>query len=858
MHNIKRYLFVLSFLFSLTGYCQEQSYERVPVVLKGGRALSVEMNLITSEGMLYLPLKETFENLGIKADVDQDKMYISGFFENRDSAYFIDILNRTAKFNKRSLVLAQEDVITSGDVIYLRDQFINDFFNLGLKYNPRLLTVTADSTRRIPILKYYQLRRNFLARQKKEDFRIPPEDIYFEPEGMKTGAGRINWSHSFRYNEIGLYSNYYSELQSKIAGGDLDIVVRGNTRPRKFIAPNLRAQYRYPIPNNKAISQIIFGQGLRNGLFSYDILGVEITNRPLSGRIIHSVETFESVAAPNSSIEVSGGLRSGGLIDMQGGGPYSFNIPMKYGPTQFRVKAFDRYGWLGTRTYLNNIPQEMVPPGEVEYSSSFGKLTHTSGQYVSSNSVKVGVSSLFTIGGMIDYYDVAQLSNKWHGALSSTAHLFSSLNFNAIVSPNAYSKYNLHFMPSSISEFYVTRTYFVQNTPRNFGNAVNQWNLFASQPLLASNKLRLSFEGSNTKFSNYQDYTLSGTLMGIVGNLIPSVTSRIIRSDVTRSMETRSHYTELNLSATLPLNLLVHGSLAYDHLDHEVRSLRFSAERRFFGNLHARFSVQRFPTIPSGIIFFELRYLFPFLDVRASVSRTDDSDPIYGMNFTGSMGFDLPRGSFNWSHSRLQRTNSGFTFHPFVDENNNDIRDDGEQAIEIGKILVQDNTYASSPFSMGKNRFTLERLLPYKSYTFYFDPTSLDDPRLVSKYSSIRINSDAYYTRDVDIPLVYGGTVRGIVLDESSKPMEGVPVTITSLRRDPAGEDKIVKKTATFSTGEYEFTLLSPGRYKIEIDAPMLRENNFSAKPARREITLVSKAEGDAFEKQDFQLIKKR
>jgi hypothetical protein len=859
MHNSKYFILILFSFFLSLGYGQQPQEEEVPVILNIKRLLPIEMSIIVRDGAAYFPAKEIFEYLGIKAEIDMNRIYIDGYIENPDSTFFIDYPNKSSKKNNKRFLLTEEDGIIKYNNLYLREGFLNEFFRLGINYNARRLTISVDSTKKIPILKYFLLKNNFQARQKKKEFEIPPPDVIYEPEPLKTGAGRLNWNIISRYNSIGLYSNYNFNLQSKIAGGDLDLYLRGVSRPNKSFKPNLRGQYRIAFPDNKYISQVLIGQNIKNGLFYYDVLGVEINNRPISGRSIQAIESFEGVTNPNSFIELVGRLRGGAqLVQAQNSGSFKFDLPLRYGPTQFQASSFDKYGWFGATSYFNNIPQSMLPAGVVEYSSAIGKITSVSGQYIFTNSINFGVSSWFTMGGMLDYYDVAGIPNKLHGALTSTAHILRSLNLTSMVSPNAYSKFNLHWLASSVSEFSITRSYFVQNTPRNFGNALNQWEITASASLIKSNKLRMAVNGSHTQYSNYQDYTVEGTVIGTAGNVTPSITSRITQSDISNSMETRSHYTELNISAILPLNLLVHGGLSYNHLSKDIQTIRVSAQRTFFRNLNIRFSILRYPTIPTGLISLDVRYIFPFLDVRTNVSRNDEREATYGLNVIGSMGFDIPKGSFSFSRTQAQRFNAGFSFHPFIDENNNDIRDEGEQIVNIGKISLQDNTLGSSPVAVGRDKFILDRLGPYKTYTVYLDPTSIDDPRIVPRYNAIKINSDAYYIRDIDIPLVYGSTIRGVVTDETSKPIEGVSITLTPILIDMKDPEKFIKKTVTFSTGEYEFTLLSPGKYKIEIDPSIAKNNGFSAKPSRREITLVSRVDGDLYENQNFQLIKKK
>jgi len=111
--------------------------------------------------------------------------------------------------------------------------------------------------------------------------------------------------------------------------------------------------------------------------------------------------------------------------------------------------------------------------------------------------------------------------------------------------------------------------------------------------------------------------------------------------------------------------------------------------------------------------------------------------------------------------------------------------------------------------------------------------------------------------KNIDLPLVYAGTIRGTVLDTANKPIEGVTVILTPILSGGSDASKFVKKTTTFSTGEFEFALLNPGRYKLEIEQSQLVGSGLTSSPNRREVTVSSKPAGDVSDDQNFQLQKR-
>jgi hypothetical protein len=100
--------------------------------------------------------------------------------------------------------------------------------------------------------------------------------------------------------------------------------------------------------------------------------------------------------------------------------------------------------------------------------------------------------------------------------------------------------------------------------------------------------------------------------------------------------------------------------------------------------------------------------------------------------------------------------------------------------------------------------------------------------------------------------------VRGsVTLSDSVKtPLEGISI-ILSVKKENGDRTTVLRKVITFSTGEFEFDLLPPGNYIIQIDPSQLQLYNFTSQPTRRDVVVRSVPDGDIVEGINFILIRR-
>jgi hypothetical protein len=293
----------------------------------------------------------------------------------------------------------------------------------------------------------------------------------------------------------------------------------------------------------------------------------------------------------------------------------------------------------------------------------------------------------------------------------------------------------------------------------------------------------------------------------------------------------------------------------YSHTTHELYTLRFDALKTFAQRIYIHVSYDGFLPVPSSTINISLRYIFPFLDVNAGLTRTEASTT-YNLRLSGSAQFDIARNSYSLSYLPVRTTFGGFTLRPYIDANNNNVRDAGETLVTSGRVYVQNNTLGLSATPLPVNSFSTNRLPAYQEFSISLDAQSLEDPMLVPKYGTIGVTTESNYIKDIDIPIVYSGVVRGSVTDEAGLPLEGINIVLTPVAARGGETAKFAKRTSTFSTGEFEFISLRPGDYTVEVEPTQLATSGLHAVPDKRNVTLVAKPSGDVVDGVSFKLSK--
>jgi hypothetical protein len=734
--------------------------------------------------------------------------------------------------------------------------------DLDFRYNPRRVSIELRNTLNLPGF-HALLRRRRREREAALRRVLPEPGSYLGRTPTILGAGRIDW---IAQTQVALsriqYSRYDVSMGLQAAGGDLTMRLIGSYQPR-LSQNNLREQLRYPFLGNNTLSQIVLGDIITDGLAPRSVVGAEVTNRPLALRYSYSKEVYQGNLDPGMDVQVTTNATGVQFLQTGGDGQYQFEFPELYGQGDLEIRAYDPWGQEHVLRYRMNVPQTMIPAGEVQYSLSAGRIRPPSNMYLSSNSVDWGVSSNLTIGTMLDYYDVDVAREKFYPAITATSRLAYGFVFNGVISPNAYGRAALNWIFASTAQVSLSGTKFARNPFFNPAAVDNEMSLTVRLPF-DYNTTHLFYDifADQAIYSLYRDRTLQLAFTAAMGIFNPTISAQGIwrtHYDANDGTDLTGLSSTTSFNVNLPPGVIFQSALTYDHILHRVESVRAILSRRLPNSIRLALTYNRFPALDSYNLGLTVEYYFPFMRAVAGAFTSGTGQYQYSGFGNGSISFD-PRVPVVYFENRTNFVGYGrFVVHPFLDENGNGVRDKGEQSIDKARIYFSNATRRTRPIGSPLDKLSFNHLPYYEEYDVYLDPQSLDNPILVPLYSTTRLLSEPNYVRQIDIPVVYGGFVRGsVVISEATKrPAESIQLKLTLLANHDIAKMKPTRTTSTFSTGEFEFSGVPPGKYRIELIGAQLDQLGYAGEPLSREFDVTMKQDGDVVDKLDFTLKKR-
>jgi hypothetical protein len=858
--------FVTAILFACAGgtaaaqtKAPGDSVQTVPVSLTLKGIGKTEIDALIRGERVYVPFTATFKFLRLNYNYNAATGVANGFYIRSDNSYRIDPGAGTASAGSTRAGLSQDDFIVRTADLYLRLELYETLFGLQLKYNPRRLEIVLQTKEALPI--FLERAREYARRRKLLLGNIPKPE-YVEARAFSAfNAGRLDYSFSTQFTQHGFPRRDYSlRLGNQFLGGDLDTRFEGSSS-HSPTWNDLTSRLRYAFLTDGPVKQVNLGDIITTGLVPSSVLGAEITNRPAPIRLLFVTQTLEGDL---QSGELSDLYYGGSLVDFQAGsaaGKYTFPALITYGVTDYQVKRYDQFGVERDIQYRIVVPPTMIPPGEVQYSLAGGKNRLQNDEGYGNGVVQWGVNDALTVGGGFDYYSPTSfvVNQKFHPMLTATGRISGTLIGDFVFSPTAYSRGLISLSYPSSAGASLGYTWFARNpfyNPRNINNEATATLTVPVRP--GGARLGLDLVGRQTLFASGRERIFQASLGGQIGIVAPRITHRRSYTLNPVGETTLEAITNASLAIRAPANFLLRGQTNYFHTDGGFRNLRIDFSKRFSKEFWIEFFYDRTFEISNSITGVQLLYYFPFALVRAIVGSNSQGGLQTSEGVSGSVGYSAAAGRFFLDYLSSRVGFGGVIVQPYVDANANGIRDPGEEIVTKARIRSSSlfgNQYLHYTPGMG---FGLAHTLPYEEYVMTIDPLSLDNPLWVPKYENIGVFSEPNLFRQVDLPIVVGGIIRGkIELQSGAKTVAGEGLTVMLTEEGSSGEKKVfTNKAVAYSTGEYEFIGVPPGSYRVSLDAAQVAQSGYQARELSRVVQVQAKPDGDEVAGVDFLLTK--
>src|SRR5450759_2837586 len=149
------FIYLLTILPGIRSFAQIQpEYDEISVFLDVPHLGGGEIEAVIKGEKIYLPVTDLFDFLKIRNTPSPGLDGITGFFITQEAAYRIDRLTNSIRFGEKVFDLEPGALIRTESNLYLRADYYGRIFGLDCIFNFRNLSVTINTNRQVPEVKY--------------------------------------------------------------------------------------------------------------------------------------------------------------------------------------------------------------------------------------------------------------------------------------------------------------------------------------------------------------------------------------------------------------------------------------------------------------------------------------------------------------------------------------------------------------------------------------------------------------------------------------------------------------------------------------------------------------------------------
>ena len=869
----KIHSFYLGLIFFVLLTCQSAFAQREPdgeVLLNFNYPAvgNVYLNGVFFGDVAFLPLGEVLSLLYIPSEKTESGKGLQGEFTSTNHSWLIDPVSDELTIKGKPGKLDADKYYIGELDLFLHPDYFYELFGITFTVNTLALSVSMKSIDPLPIeerQKRESIRQQLQNRQNQGDSNIPllyPRNR--NPFAMGVFDYNVNYTNTNFGNNLAMSFNAGMEL----LGGDLQGTYQGNYFDGNYFSNFSGLRWRYVLAGglqperNVGLASISVGQvsttSFTNGA---NLVGISVTNNPIIPRMDLDTFVIDGTTAPDSEVEL---LIGGQLVDFTRAdevGYYRFNAPITYGTVRLSTRIYTPAGEVITQERQIQVPFSFLPKGFVGYnfqsglpqfssdSLGTGLITHADVAYGLTNAVTVRAGAdrgeLF---GEREFYPVFGLS----------ARIFQQYLLNIDALPDRYYRATGSVFYATNTSINAQYTEYNPNSELNFRGQTRDANLNTFFPFKLFGKFggfRLTGEriwfDTGQGVNNYQvDFNTQ------ISRVVFRVNYRGGRRNIlTEENPTQNQFglATTSLTYTLPRTpgipvyvrgMFLRGQYRYSTLFDQSESMSFLLSQTLFKT--GRLTIGYDREFIRDLSQFQVGFLIDFNSIRSSSQFSQRTGGYSAQqSFSGSLAYD-PVAINVIPSNRDQVTRSGATVRLFVDANENELFDMGEEIVPA-KAVRLDRSANILLGSDGLLRIT--QLQSYWKYRLDIDVAALPNPNLAPKLKSFFFIAEPNRFRTIDIPLYQTGIIDGTVFFEKNGVSEGQGGLRLILLKDGVSDGEIIR---TFSDGSYYSYGLLPGKYTLEVDPKQLEFMQATSLPDRLEFEIKATADGDYLEGMDI------
>ncbi len=790
---------------------------------------------------IYLPVVDVFNFLKIRAIPGNGFDMVSGFFINSQNTYQIDRANNLIIYQGKTYSLRPSDFIVSETNLYLKSKYFDQIFGLKCNFNFRTLTVSLKSEIELPAIREMRLEQmhanlDRLRGVMKADTTITRKYPLFH-------FGMADWSINATQTENGLSNTRLQlGLGAILAGGELNTSLLYNTH-QPFTEKQQYYLWRYANNDNQALKQLMLGKIAANSISSIfnPVVGIQFTNAPTVNKKSFGTYTLSNYTQPNWTVELYVNNTLIDYVKADASGFFTFNVPLIYGSTNVTLRYFGPWGEEQTSKQSFSIPFTFLPPKELQYKVSSGIIEDNKNSLFGQARLNYGLTKTITVGGGLEY-NSSIITGKNIVFLNTSIRLPANALFNGEYIYGVRYKGLLNYrLPSNFQ----MELYYSKYNPGQQAISVNyseERRVMISKPFhiqaisalsrftLSQNFIQLpGVELPPTKYT-IPEFLLSGATHGV--SLSLTTLAYIINNLNT------SFYSDVALSTTLPAGILFTPQIRFDYLLNKTSIVKCVLEKHFikYGTIVATYQ----HNIITQYTFYQIGFRYNFSFARVGFNATQSN----GINSlteyaSGSLVYQ-PEINYLDKNVNTNVGRGGLMFLPFLDINNNGIKDKNEPKVSGLNVMMSGG--GSQKISKEDTTIVILGLEPFTNYFVELDGNNFENIAWRIKKPKMYIAIESNKLKLIEIPISIVGEASGTVYIKRKYENTGLGrISVCFYNNDSV----LVNKTLTESDGYFSFLGLLPGSYYAKIDSAQLNQLQMTSSPADLPFTIKSGIDGD-------------
>ncbi|RNC85723.1 MAG: hypothetical protein ED557_02820 [Balneola sp.] len=814
------------------------------------------------EDVFFIPAQGVFNIFQVENSLEG--LVLSGRFGSEQASYLIDLESNIITFEDQSYPITTEDYILTEVDFYLPPRIYSEIFGLDFSVDFSNLTLNLETEKELPII------QSAIRRQRRRIAERNTADRTYYPllQGRNVtllDGGFLDYSLSSNFSNNTNAFNYNSNLGLQLVGGDLQGSVFGVASEDNQVTSTDNLRWRYLIRETPLISEVTVGQTTLDGVLTNEYTGIRIANDPIEPRRFFDEFEVQGNTFPESEVELYLNNALVGFEQADELGNYRFLTPLYYGSSQLDVRIYGPTGQIIERRSRVQVPFSFQPKGTLNYKLNAGILDNpiigsTERSMALQGNMAYGLTPWLTLKGGVEYYetDAGDSKPSYTGTASLRFLRSYILSFEGVT--DGYYRATINSVYPNAASFNIDYTNFTASSGiYNAGGSDQQLVTSFFYPLYL---FRIPLNMRASAFTRVREGITFTTFRYDINTRIQKLSLRMGFSDryidefdvlnptSSATLESSATY-NFSRNPNIPIFLrgtFLRAQARYLPAVNQFQSSEFLVSRNLFSNGRLQVSYGRNYLTNSNTI--RASFVIDLIKTRSSTTATTFGGS-YSVSQTlrGSIGYDPNYSNFLLT-SRNQVGRSGAALKMYVDNNNNNRLDEGDEEIPEVNLRLQ-RSGASERLKNGVLYYT--QLQPYFRYNMEINKASITNPMLVPQVDQFSVVTDPNTFKKLDLAFYTSGLMEGylerVYQDGLTDGIGGVKLLLR------AQSDSTVKEIRSFSDGSFYEYPIPPGKYELFVDPSQLDLLNMKSIPEKLDFEVVSRPDGDFIEGLSFQLV---